>query len=108
MHTMPDRSEVARVLADAHREFEPSISRIVQVIVDGEDASYEPVKLLEVNPETSPSGILPIAFAPYPPEIPYPSVVIEVTEAEFESICSGKLTLPNGWRLGNTLYPTAA
>jgi hypothetical protein len=39
---------------------------------------------------------VPIAFAPDPPRIPFPSVVIEVTEAEFESIRVGKLSLPDG------------
>lgn len=103
-----DRNAVARALAVAHREFEPTISRIVQVIADEEDSTDEPVKLLEVNPQTSPSGIIPIAFGPYPPKIPFPSVVIEVTEMEFKSICSGDILLPDGWRLGDTLYPSAA
>ena len=103
-----DRKQVAMALAEAHREFEPSISRIIQVVGDEESGTQEPVKLLEVNPETSPSGIVPIAFAADPPRIPYPSVVIEVTESEFEGISSGRLLLPDGWRLGETLYPSAA
>jgi hypothetical protein len=35
-------------------------------------------------------------------------VVIEVTETEFESVRAGGLLLPDGWRLGDTLYPSAA
>jgi len=108
MPTLADKSEIARALADAHRKVEPGIRRIVRVIADHEYAADEPVKLLEVNPDTSPSGIVPIAFAPDPPGIPFPSVVIEVTEAEFENIRAGKLPLPKGWRLGDTLYPSAA
>jgi hypothetical protein len=103
-----DRSRIARALADAHRESEPAISRIIQVVAEEEDSTEEPVKLLEINPETSPSGIIPIAFGPNPPEYPFPSVIIEVTEAEFESIQSGRMHLPAGWRLGETLYPSAA
>jgi hypothetical protein len=94
---MPQKDEVARLLADAHREMEPAISRIVRLVVDREDEAREPVKLLEVNPATSPSGIFPIAFTADPPRVPYPSVVVEVTEAEFEQI-----------RTGCTLYPAAA
>jgi hypothetical protein len=108
MPKIPDKSEIARTLADAHRKVEPGISRIVRVIADQEQATDEPVKLLEVNPDTSPSGIVPIAFGPDPPRIPFPSVVIEVTEAEFESIRSGSLRLPDGWRLSDTLYPSTA
>lgn len=105
---MPERDEVARLLADAHREMDPAISRIIRLVTDREGEAREPVKLLEVNPATSPSGILPIAFTADPPRIPYPSVVVEVTEAEFEQIRDGKLPLPSGWRLGDTLYPAAA
>jgi hypothetical protein len=32
---------------------------------------------------------------------------LEVTEAEFEQITMGTLPLPDGWRLGDTLYPGA-
>lgn len=105
---MPEKREIARLLADAHREMEPSISRIVLLVSDRENESREPVKLLEVNPATSPSGIFPIAFTADPPRVPYPSVVVEVTEAEFEQIAAGKLALPGGWRLGDVLYPNAA
>jgi hypothetical protein len=103
-----DKNKIARVLADAHREVEPRITRIIRVIDDQEFAPDEPVKLLEINPDTPESGIVPIAFGPDPPRIPFPSVVIEVTEAEFEGIRAGSLPLPHGWRLGDTLYPSAA
>jgi hypothetical protein len=105
---MPEKDQVARLLADAHREMEPAISLIIRLVVDREGEAREPVKLLEVNPATSPSGILPIAFTADPPRVPYPSVVIEVTEAEFEQIRAGSLSLPAGWHLGDTLYPAAA
>jgi hypothetical protein len=108
MSNLLEKGAVARVLADAHRRFEPAIKRIVRVVADEETENREPVKLLEVNPETSTSGIIPIAFGPDPPQIPFPSVVIEVTEAEYESIRSGSLPLPDGWRLGDTLYESAA
>jgi hypothetical protein len=108
MTTLADKSEIAELLAEAHCKFEPAINRIVRVIADEEGASNEPVKLLEVNPDTSPSGIVPIAFGPDPPQVPFPSVVIEVTEAEFEKIQSGTLLLPHGWRLDKLLYPSAA
>ncbi|MGA2251891.1 hypothetical protein [Terracidiphilus sp.] len=100
-----DKRAAAKTLATAHLQVEPGIRRIVHVVGDEENASHEPVKLLEVNPDTPPSGIVPIAFAPDPPRFPFSSVVIEVTEAEFEKIRTGKLQLPNGWRLEETLYP---
>jgi hypothetical protein len=108
MPNVPDKTEIARKLAGAHRKVEPGISRILRVIADREQDAGEPVKLLEVNPDTSPSGIVPIAFSADPPQIPFPSVVIEVTESEFEKIRAGTLALPDGWRLGDELYPATA
>jgi len=108
MPNLPDKSETARVLADAHRKVEPGIRRIIRVVGDREDDPREPVKLLEVNPDTSPSGIFPIVFGPDPPSIPFPSLVIEVTEQEFQRIRAKSLPLPHGWRLDETLYPATA
>jgi hypothetical protein len=108
MSAAPDKNTVARSLAEAHRLDFPAIRRIVRVVVADESSAYEPVKLLEVNPETSPSGIVPVVFGPLPPKYPYPSVVIEVTEEEYQRICSGDLLLPEGWKSGETLYQAVA
>jgi len=105
---MPDKDEVADLLAAAHREAEPGIVRIVRLVSAQEAEAREPVKLLEVNPATSPSGVLPIAFAADPPAVPFPSVVIEVTPDEYARIQGGQLRLPNDWTLGETLYAAGA
>jgi hypothetical protein len=105
---MTNKRDVAKALAEAHREVEPEIRCIIRVMADQEDEAAEPVKLLEVNPQTPRAGIVPIAFGADPPQIPFPSVVIEVTESELDDIRSGSLTLPHGWRLGDTLYPGTA
>lgn len=105
---MPDKDEVAQQLAAAHRAIEPGITRIVRLIGDREADLGEPVKLLEVNPQTSPSGIFPIAFTADLPDVPYPSVIVEVTEDEYARIQNGTLPLPEGWQLGATLFPAAA
>jgi hypothetical protein len=105
---MTDKREIARTIADVHRNYEPSISRIIHLVEDRDASEAEPVKLLEVNPETFKSGIWPIHFGADPPHIPFSSVVIEVTEREFEQIRAGSLPLPYGWKLGETIYPAAA
>ncbi len=64
---MPEKNEIAKLLAEAHRAMEPAINRIVRLVADREDEVRESVKLLEVNPATSPSGIFPIAFTADPP-----------------------------------------
>ncbi len=96
------------MLAHAHREMEPTITKIVRILSDREEQLGEPVKLLEVNPATPASGIFPIAFSPAPPEVPFASIVVEVTENEYSLIIQGALPLPDGWRLGDELFSIAA
>src|SRR5690606_40375599 len=48
--SMLEKDEVARLLAEAHRDMEPTINRIIRLIADQENHAREPVKLLEVNP----------------------------------------------------------
>jgi len=101
---MKDKVEVARCLAEAHLEMEPEIRRIVRLVSDDENFGREPLKLLEVNADTSPSGIVPIGFSPDLPRIPFPFVLVEITPGEFEDVSAGRLALPHGWRLDETIY----
>lgn len=104
---MPDKDDIARTLAEAHRTVEPTITRIVRIVGPAEADQREPIKLLEVNPATTPSGIWPIAFTPDPPTVPYGSVVVEVTPEEYDAIVARHLPLPYGWTLGAELYRAA-
>jgi len=94
---------MALALAKAHVEVEPSIRCVYRILSEREEDAQEPIKLLEVNPETPPSGIVPVAFG-QARDIPYASIVVEVTPEEFERILSGHLNLPEGWRLGEEHY----
>ena len=105
---MADKDQIAQRLARAHREVEPEIVRIVRLLGHHEAELTEPVKLLEVNPGTSPSGVVPIAFAADPPDVPFATVVVEVTPSEYARIVRGELALPNGWCEGTTLYEASA
>ena len=107
MPVMPGKDEIASLLATAHRDIDPSIVRVVRIASPEEDDPNEPVKLLEVNPNTSPSGIVPIVFGADSPTVPFPSIVVEVTEEEFHQIESENLSLPHGWRLTETIYPAS-
>jgi len=60
----------------------------------------EPVKLLEVNARSIPTGIQGVYFGPDPSAgILFPSIVYEVTPGEFERIERGELPLPAGMRM---------
>ena len=92
----------------AHYEVEPGLRAIYRL--EGPDPNDLRIKLLEVNEQTVPTGIMPVGFAAHPPSgLHYPSVVIEVTPEEYEAIQHKELTLPTGWQIRD-LYerPTVA
>lgn len=101
-----DRSKeaVARRLAEAHYAIEPGIELIVQLVTPlaREADAKEPIKLLEVNQDTTADGIHPLFFGPHAASgIFYPSIIVEVTPDEYEQIQRDPAMLPNGWRLGH-------
>jgi hypothetical protein len=103
-----DRSKdsTAIRLAQSHYAIERGIVRILRLLSDPvlEENPKEPIKLLEVNEDTTADGIRPVFFGPHAnSEIYYPSVIIEVTPDEFDDIQQNPSTLPNGWRLGEEL-----
>jgi len=101
---MLNRDDEARALAEAHYRVETGITRIFRITggADVESQPDEPIKLLEVNENTVPAGIMPLSFDAAPAQgIHYPSVILEVTPAEFEKIQNRELPLPKGWSLGS-------
>lgn len=103
---LPDKETVARTLADAHFTVDSGTMRIFRVLGSKkrEALAEEPIKLLEVNRDTFPAGIMPICFGPHTPSgISYPSVIIEITPQEFNDLKQSKLKLPRGWNLGPEL-----
>jgi len=101
-----DKAEVARSLARKHYEAEDGLQRVFRLTVSAEVEMrpVEPIKLLQVNTNTVPSGILPVSFGPAPASgIPYSSVIVEVSPEEFAKIQTRELTLPKGWLLGEEM-----
>ena len=102
------KDAVALRLAQAHFAVEPGIVSIFRLLAEDlletDSNSKEPVKLLEVNPNTTADGIRPVFFGPQASsQIFYPSVIVEVTPDEFNAIQRGAMKLPNNWRLGPEL-----
>lgn len=103
---MLDKEEARKRLALKHYSLEPGITHIFTLwgTPEYETRPGEPIKLLEVNTNTVPSGVMPLHFGPVPASgVPFPSVIVEVTPAEFERIKSSELKLPKDWRLGDEL-----
>ena len=98
---------VARELAQSYAEAEEAVSKVIRVVSDREDDESEPIKLLEINADTPAAGVVPVIFGSSD-DVPYPSIVVEVTPEEFRKIEGGELDLPEGWKLGQVLVDTAA
>jgi hypothetical protein len=103
-----DKVEVAQELARKHYEIESGLVRIFRITSKDDALPAEPIKLLEVNENTVPSGIMPLHFGPVPDfGIPYASVIIEITPDEFEMLRGHGLALPDGWEIAEEmLRPT--
>jgi hypothetical protein len=95
-----EKDEAARRLAQKHRQVEVGITHILRFTdrADVEVLRAEPIKLLEVNTNTVPSGVMPLQFGAAPSiGVPFPTVIVEVTPDEFEKIQAKELKLPSGW-----------
>lgn len=101
-----DKAAVAKELAKKHYQAEAGLQKIIRLTgsAEVEVNPVEPIKLLEVNTDTIPSGVLPVSFGPAPASgIPYPSIIVEVSPDEFTKIQTEELKLPKGWCLGEEL-----
>jgi hypothetical protein len=103
---MPSKDEQAIELAQKHYQVDVGITQILRIMsrAEVEVSPAEPIKLLEVNELTVPSGVLPLQFGADPEAgIYYPSVIVEVMPEEFEKIKSHELPLPSGWMIGEVI-----
>ena len=106
-----DRSKdgVALRLAGAHFRVDMRIRRIFRLRSSADEESQsEPIKLLEVNDDTTMSGIVPVFFGPHTASgVFFPSVIVEIRPEEFQLVVNGELPLPHGWKLAEE-YPRPA
>lgn len=106
------KDEEAVDLARRHYEIEPGMLDVIRFTdtAEVEISPAEPIKLLEVNENTVPAGIMPIYFGPAPSAgFLCPSVIVEITPEEYEKVKSKELALPPGWKFPLAIpRPTAA
>lgn len=96
--------ETAEFLAKAHSEVEPFLRRVHLIEPLEEQDPKVPIKLLEVVEGAIERGIEPIGFTADPARgIEYPSVIVEISPAEYAVIGpDGKLGF-DGWTVGREL-----
>jgi hypothetical protein len=96
------QDESAKTLADKHYQLEAGLTRVIRCSGSADilEQAKEPIKLLEVNENTVPTGVMALGFDAVPDAgIRFPSVIIEVTPEEFEKIQTKELKLPKGWEI---------
>ena len=104
---MPTKDEEAVALAQTHYEVEAGLTHVFRIIRESavEAMPAEPIKLLEVNENTVPSGILPIHFGPSPASgLHYPMVILEVTPEEYQIYRTLALPSPYCYAFGRYLF----
>ena len=100
-----NKDKAAKTLARSHAKVEESIVKIIRLYTKDrkkEKDVTEPIKLLEVNPDTVSAGIMPVLFGSSA-DIPFSCVVIEVTEDEYKEIEKNPSQLPEDWTIGDIL-----
>lgn len=92
-----EKREAARRLISWHFEAEPELREVY--LVNFTDNPSTPIKLLEVNAATVSTGsVEAFGFAPTD-EIPFSTLIAEITPDEFETFKQDLRKLPRGWAL---------
>jgi hypothetical protein len=114
------KSLFAKTIAEDHYKVDSSVTEIYRIVGPAEDDIGDPIKLLEVDADTVPTGIVPLYVGRFDwnwsdngesfrldhaddardAELPIPIVVVEVSPDELEQVKRGELTLQDGWSLG--------
>ena len=99
MSAMYAKDAAARRLIEWHFTVEPDLREVYRIVMENEGSQEEPIRLLEVNAATVPTGsVEPFTFSPTQ-EIPFSTVIAEITPDELESLRSDPEALPEGWSL---------
>ena len=99
MTAILSRHAAARLLIDWHFRVEPELREVYLIAPDEESTQDEPIRLLEVNDATFPTGTIEaFVFSPTD-EIPFKTAIAEITPEEFEFYKANPGALPEGWDL---------
>ncbi|MBI4704864.1 MAG: hypothetical protein HY744_27485 [Deltaproteobacteria bacterium] len=108
---MTSKDQVAKDLIHWHFRVEPGLREVYRIMGEQEGRAGEPIKLLEVNAASITTGSVDsFAFAPTA-DVPFPTVIVELSPEEFEAVRRRPEMLPGGWSLDcaeRFLRPTAA
>ncbi len=97
--------ETAESMAKGHFQVEPNLKHVHLIVPMDDQDPNDPIRLLEVVEGTLATGIQPIGFTADPAHgIEYPSIIVEISPAEYESVLNGKVCFANReWTVGREL-----
>jgi hypothetical protein len=96
------KDQAAEALIERHFEIEPGLVQVFRILADSEEGVGEPIKLLEVNRDTVSTGEVEAFMFSRSADVPFNTVIAEVTEADLALIQAGALKLPSGWSLSRS------
>lgn len=100
------REEAVRELVEWHYEVDPNMTAVIRLFSENEDDPKEPIKFLEVSPDTPASGTVMTFTFGGTEDAPYNMRIATITPEEMEQVRRGEIPLPEEWSLENSLvYP---
>jgi hypothetical protein len=98
---MSEKDDAARELVAHHFAVDPDLRVVYRIVGENEGTPTEPIRLLEVNAATIPTGSVEVfGFGPSR-EVPFSVEIAEVTPDEFEVFRRDPQALPRGWDLSH-------
>ena len=103
---MITREDAARDLVEWHYQVDPGMTQVLRMFTPNEDDPREPIKFLEVSPDTPASeSVMTFTFG-RTEEFPYLMTIATITPEEMEQVRRGEIPLPDRWSLEHSLvYP---
>lgn len=101
---MLTKEEAAAEIAEFTYQVDEGTRAIYRAFAADEDAPDEPLKLLKVNANTPAAGVMPLHFPPQTSEgTDFAYELVVITPDEFDDLRIGRLSLPDGWQLGQKI-----
>jgi hypothetical protein len=94
---MPTKDEVLPELIKWHFQVDPAMIKVYRFLSPDEDDLLEPIKFLEVSPDTPASGSVMTFTFGGTEDVPYRTTIATITPEEMEQIARSEIPLPPGW-----------
>ena len=91
------KEEVIPELLEWHFQVDPEMVKVYRFLSPNEEDAREPIKFLEVSPDTPASGSVMTFTFGGTEEIPFLTTIATITPHEMEQVQRKEIPLPPGW-----------